>query len=66
MSNYRVCMIEMTHHELVKFMKFDNKEDAEHHAKNQSATDGKHIFEVQKNNAGEFSKIKSFMNGKEI
>jgi len=59
-------MIEMTHHELVKFMKFDNKEDAEHHAKNQSATDGKHIFEVQKNNAGEFSKIKSFMNGKEI
>jgi hypothetical protein len=65
MSTYRVCIIENSNHELVKFMKFDNKEDAEHHAKNQSATDEKHIYEVQKNNEGEFSKIKSFMNGQE-
>ena len=66
MSTYRVCIIENTNHELIKFMKFDNKEDAEHHAKNQSSTDGKHIYEVQKNNEGEFSKIKSFVNGQEI
>jgi hypothetical protein len=66
MSNYRVCMIEIERHELVKFMKFDSKEGAEHHAKNQSVTDGKHIYEVQKNNAGEFSKIKSYMNGQEV
>ena len=66
MSNFRVCMIEIEHHKLVKFMKFDNKEDAEHHAKNQSVTDEKHTYEVQKNNAGEFSKIKSFMNGQEV
>ena len=66
MSNYRVCMMEIERHEPVKFMKFDNKEDAEHHAKNQSATDGKHIYEVQKNDAGEFSKIKSFVNGQEV
>jgi hypothetical protein len=59
-------MIEIERHELVKFMKFDNKEDAEHYAKNQSVADGKHIYEVQINNAGEFSKIKSFMNGQKV
>ena len=66
MSHYRVCMIEIKHHEVMKFMKFDNKEDAEHHAKNQSVIDTKHIYEVQKSNAGEFSKFKSYMNGEEV
>jgi hypothetical protein len=63
MSNFRVSTIKMDDHELVKSMKFDNKEDAEHYAKNQSATDSKHIYEVQKNNEGEFFTIKSYING---
>lgn len=66
MSNYHVCIIKIEDHTLVKFEKFDNKEDAEHHAKNQSVADAKHIYEIKKNNAGQFFKIKSFMNGQEI
>jgi len=66
MSNFRVCMIKIEKHEVVKFVKFDNKEDAEHYAKNQSAADGKHRYEVQKNNKGEFAMIKSYLNGQEV
>ena len=49
-------MIKIEHPDLVKFISFDNKEDAEHYAKNQSVSDAKHIYEVQKNNKGEFEK----------
>lgn len=66
MTNYRVCLIKIEKHEVVKFVKFDNKENAEHYAKNQSAGDSKHSYEVQKNNEGEFAKIKSYLNGKEV
>lgn len=65
MSDYRVCMMGIEQLELIKLIKFDNKEDAEHHAKNQSVADGKHIYEVQKNNKGDFIKIKSYINGQE-
>jgi hypothetical protein len=47
-------------------MKFDDKEDAEHYAKNESVSDDKNIYEVQKNNSGEFLQIKSYMNGQEL
>jgi hypothetical protein len=53
------------HHELVKYIKFDKKEDAEHFAKNQSATDSNHGYDVQKSNKGEFTTIKSYLNGQE-
>ncbi|MEO8963643.1 MAG: hypothetical protein ABI370_03125 [Gammaproteobacteria bacterium] len=65
MSDYRVCMKKIGQHEFINNMKFDNKEDAEHYAKNQSVTDVKHIYEVQKNNNGDFSTIKSYSNGQE-
>jgi hypothetical protein len=51
--------------EFIKNMKFDNKDDAEHYAKNQSVADNKHVYEVQKNNNGDFSTIKSYLNGQE-
>lgn len=66
MSAYRVCVIKIEHPELVKLISFDNKEDAEHHAKNHSVSDVKHIYEVQKNNKGEFIKIKAYMNGQAL
>lgn len=65
MSFYRVCIMDVNNHSHVNFIKFDNKEDAEHHAKNQSRNDDKHIYEVQKNNEGDFLKIKSYVNGEE-
>lgn len=65
MSDYHVCMI-TTQNETVKTIKFDNKEDAEHYAKNQSVSDSKHSYEVQKNNKGDFSTIKSYLKGQEI
>lgn len=66
MSEYRICVVEPDQSQPVKFIKFDNKEDAEHYAKNQSTADNRHIYEVQKNNAGNFLKIKSYMNGQQI
>jgi len=66
MSDYRVCLIQIEKHEVMKFVKFDNKEDAEHYAKNQSAADSKHSYEVQKNDRGEFAMIKSYLNGEEV
>jgi hypothetical protein len=60
-------MIGIEDQALGKFEKFDNKEDAEHHAKNQSVADNKHIYEIQKNNAaGEFFKIKAYRDGQEV
>lgn len=66
MSDYRVCKIETGNHKSVNFMKFDDKEDAEHYAKNQSVSNDKYIYEVQKNHSGEFLQIKSYLNGEEI
>ena len=65
MSNYRVCIIKMNSDAVTNYIKFDNKEDAEHYAKNESSADYKHIYEVQKNNEGDFVRIKSYLNGKE-
>ena len=66
MSEYRVCMMNITPLKLIEFVKFDDKEDAEHYAKNQSMVDSKHSYEVQKNDVGEFIKIKVYLKGKEI
>jgi len=66
MTHYRVCMIKAETHEIVNFFKFDNKEDAEHYAKNQSTADSKHRYEVQKSNEGDFAIVKSYLNGKEV
>jgi hypothetical protein len=65
MSYFRVCMKKVGQKEFIKNMKFDNKDDAEHYAKNQSVADNKHVYEVQKNNNGDFSTIKSYLNGQE-
>ena len=65
MSDYRVCVKEAGQHGFSGNMKFDNKEDAEHYAKNQSVTDITHIYEVQKNHKGDFCTIKSYANGQE-
>lgn len=65
MSHYRVCIMKVDKPELVKFIKFDNKEDAEHFAKNQSVADSKHSYEVQKNNKEEFETIKAYVDGQE-
>lgn len=66
MSYYRVCKKEIDRPGTVDFMKFDNKEDAEHHAKNQSVSDNKYIYEVEKNDKGQFFKIAAFMKGQKI
>jgi hypothetical protein len=66
MSNYRVCQVSVSQHTVVKNVKFDNKEDAEHYAKNQSASDDEHSYEIQKNHQGEFSAIKSYLQSQEM
>ena len=66
MSEYRVCMMKVAQHELVKFTKFDNKEDAEHYALNQSRTDSAHLYEVQKNEKEAFATIKSYAKGEVV
>lgn len=63
MSGYQVCKLTVGQHEFIK--KFDNKEDAEHYAKNQSVSDDKHEYAVQKNHRGEFVTIKSYLKGEE-
>jgi hypothetical protein len=62
MSGYRVSKM-TEEHELEESVKFDKKEDAEHYAKNQSTIDTQNIFEVQKNNDGNFFPIKTYRNG---
>jgi hypothetical protein len=66
MSDYRVSIIKMASHDVIEHIKFDNKEDAEHYAKNQSMADNKHAYEVQKNDRGEFTSIKAYQNGQVI
>jgi hypothetical protein len=66
MSEFRVSLINITDHKSVRTEKFDNKEDAEHHAKNQSEADDKHIYEIQKNHQGDFVKIKAYLNGEKL
>jgi len=66
MSDYRVCQISVSQQAVVKNVKFDNKEDAEHYAKNQSVLDDEHRYEVQKNHQGVFSAIKSYLQGQEV
>lgn len=66
MSEYRVCLIDIKQHQSGQVIKFDNKEDAEHYAKNQSVADNKYSYEVQKNNQGDFVKIKAYVNGQQV
>jgi len=65
MSYFRVCKVGMDQTDSANFKKFDKKEDAEHYAKNQSTTDDKNRYEVQKNHEGEFSTIKTYLNGQD-
>ncbi len=44
-------------------IKFDKKEDAEHFAKNQSTLDTDNIYEVLKNNKGDFTPVKTYQRG---
>jgi len=66
MSAYRVCKTLDGQSEFINEVKFDNKEDAEHYAKNQSVGDDKHRYEVQKNDKGEFDTIKVYLKGQAI
>jgi hypothetical protein len=66
MSFYRVCMKKTDHQDFIKDVKFDDKEDAEHYAKNQSVTDTVNYYEVQENNNGNFTRIKMYFSGKEV
>lgn len=66
MSEYRVCIVGTEKHKLISARKFDNKEDAEHFAKNSSVADHKHRYEVQKNDKGDFAIIKAYQNGQEV
>lgn len=63
MSEYRVCKVTIGQQKNIDNKKFDNKEDAEHYAKNQSASDDTHGYNVQKNHQGDFVTIKSYMKG---
>ena len=66
MSDYRVCQVSVSQDVMIKNVKFDKKEDAEHYAKNQSTADDEHRYEVQKNHQGEFSVIKAYLQGQEV
>ena len=69
MSEYRVCMVAMGAHgafKIVSSMNFDNKEDADHYAKNQSMMDEKHNYEIQENKKGEFTTMKSYASGEKM
>jgi len=65
MSNFRVCKMKPGTQTVEGFVKFDDKQDAEHYAKNQSASDRAHGYEVQKNDDGEFRVIKAYLHGEE-
>ncbi len=66
MSNFRVCKMKTGMKTIIEFVKFDDKQDAEHYAKNQSLSDNKHNFEIQKNTDGKFTTIKAYLDGQEI
>ena len=64
MSNFRVCKVKTSGiKDFNEFIKFDDKQDAEHYAKNQSLADNTHGYEIQKNMDGDFTTIKSYLNG---
>jgi len=65
MSNFRVCKMKPGTQAVEGFVKFDDKQDAEHYAKNQSTSDQAHSYEVQKNHSGEFRVVKAYQNGEE-
>jgi predicted DNA-binding WGR domain protein len=66
MSDYHVSKFAIGKEGAINNRKFDNKEDAEHYAKNQSTSDTAHRYEVQKNNEGDFDTIKSYLKGEEV
>ena len=66
MSDYRICVIKNGQNEATNHIDFDNKEDAEHYAKNHSSNDAKNRYEVQKNDRGEFMTIKAYLGGQVI
>lgn len=66
MSDYRVSKVAVGQHQVVEERKFDSKEDAEHYAKNQSVTDTRHSYEIQRNHSGEFKTIKAYQSGQVI
>jgi hypothetical protein len=66
MSTFRVCKIKKGAGNMIGFREFDDKQDAEHYAKNESIADSAHGFEVQKNNHGEFMTIKAYLNGEVV
>jgi hypothetical protein len=65
MSHFRVCKVTAKNLPL-KIYPFDNKEDAEHFAKNESVADDKHSYEIQENDKGDFSSIKSYYKGEVV
>lgn len=65
MTGFRVCQKKPGTGTVVGFVKFDDKQDAEHFAKNQSISDPAHCYEVQKNNKGEFMPLKAYLKGQE-
>lgn len=66
MSYYRIGKITSNQSEKAEYMNFDNKEDAEHTAKNKSTNDSTHSYVVQKNEDGEFVTIKTYQQGQVI
>jgi hypothetical protein len=66
MSAFRICKMTLAHHEILATMDFDNKEDAEHYAKNQSVANGQFEYEVRENDKGEFNTIKTYIAGEVV
>lgn len=66
MSAYRVCRMTIANHEILQTRNFDNKEDAEHYAKNESVADGQYEYEIQKNDTGEFVTLKAYIAGEVV
>lgn len=66
MSEYRVDIAKSGETVSIEHIKFDNKEDAEHYAKNNSMGDDKHQYFIKKNDKGEFFTIKVYQNGEVI
>jgi hypothetical protein len=66
MSAYRVCKMTIANHTILHTLDFDNKEDAEHYAKNQSVANGEHEYEVHQQEKGEFVTIKAYIGGEMV
>jgi len=64
MLHYRVSKEKITQHQSLEYKKFDNKEDAEHYAKNSSSKDGSHVYVMENQVAeDEFVTIKVYQQG---